>query len=336
MKKFILGIFICLLSFFLMSHNANAISSGSFKLDTAIGQFQLSLQDGVYDGSKACNENVASGSPLYTKLIHTNWNFSNAGVGNNYIVAFTFFNSANNDSFDGHIPIEIKPYYDSLMWVKEVEIEQVSNSQFVVYMIVEIRAQGNINMKFKSDDWFMLYPNECIGNYGWFTRIYWTGDQDYRTQLQTIINALSGLNGAVPSQESINNINNSINNMNNSINNLNDTIEDRNDEEDQALEDATDNAESSGDDSSEEAESATSGLISIIGGFVSAVTNASPSNCNLDGDIGHLDMGVLDLCAMPVPSFVQVIGSIILILVCIPFVIIMFNRFISLFRSFQG
>lgn len=102
---------------------------------------------------------------------------------------------------------------------------------------------------------------------------------------------------------------------------------------------ANENIEQNEQDSSSsgsDAENASQSLISAIGGFVSSITSASPSNCNIDGDMGKFDLGNIDLCANPVPTYIQVISSFILIGLCIPFAIIMFNRFIALFRSFQS
>lgn len=99
---------------------------------------------------------------------------------------------------------------------------------------------------------------------------------------------------------------------------------------------AADDSINSGLDSSQDAEDAMTNFINVIGGFVSVITNTTPTNCRLNGNMGHIDMGVLDLCSLPAPAFVQVIGSLILIAIVIPFVIVMFNRFINLFRSFTG
>lgn len=90
------------------------------------------------------------------------------------------------------------------------------------------------------------------------------------------------------------------------------------------------------DSSTSDSEEATSSLLSVIGSFVGAITTASPSNCSINGNMGNFSMGNIDLCANPVPTFVQIISSLVLIAICVPFAIIMFNRFISLFRSFQG
>ena len=123
------------------------------------------------------------------------------------------------------------------------------------------------------------------------------------------------------------------------LNNIDDKLQDILDEigkEEDAANDAVSDSETSGSDSSSDATTATSSLISVIGSFVGAVTTATPTNCRINGDMGNLDVGTIDLCANPVPTFVQIISSLILIAICIPFAIVMFNRFIGLFRSFQG
>lgn len=122
------------------------------------------------------------------------------------------------------------------------------------------------------------------------------------------------------------------------LNNIDDKLQDILDEigkEEDAANDAVEGSETAGGDSSSDAETATSSLISVIGSFVGAVTTATPTNCRINGDMGNLDVGTIDLCANPVPTFVQIISSLILIAICIPFAIVMFNRFIGLFRSFQ-
>lgn len=95
-------------------------------------------------------------------------------------------------------------------------------------------------------------------------------------------------------------------------------------------------SQSEGASSQSDAQTGTASLISTIGSAVSAITTASPTNCLLNGNMGNFDMGQIDLCANPVPTFVQIIGSLILILITVPLCIVMFNRFIGLFRSFQG
>lgn len=104
----------------------------------------------------------------------------------------------------------------------------------------------------------------------------------------------------------------------------------------QETQNSANQSQTSGDQSTADSQQATSSLISVIGGFVGVLTSASPTNCLLNANMNHIDMGQIDLCANPVPSYIQIIGSIILICAAIPLAIVLFNRFIGLFRSFQG
>lgn len=122
---------------------------------------------------------------------------------------------------------------------------------------------------------------------------------------------------------------NGVTNLGNKVDNINKDVEDKTEQNAQ-------NAQNQGNNSSESASQASTGLINAIGGFVGAITSASASNCNIVANLNHLDLGTLDLCDFQVPSFIQIIGSLILISLIIPFAIIMFKRFIGLFRSFQG
>lgn len=108
-----------------------------------------------------------------------------------------------------------------------------------------------------------------------------------------------------------------------------------NNEQKEAAEDAAADSQTSGSSSQSDAQSATSSLISVITSGIGAITSASASNCVINADMGHFDMGSIDLCANPVPAFMQVIGSIIAALVVFPLVIVLFNRFIAIIGSFQ-
>ena len=318
--RYYLGAFICLLSIFLMSHNVSALSN----YDALSGLRTLTYST---NNSDNCNNTNAT---VYLQYIRTSSIDVHSG---NMIFAVPFQNSDNNNSLDAYVPINlnaafyISPGAGATLAVLDAEVVQNSNSQSTLYILVN--SNGNypsVRVTFTSPNYIQLRPKECIEN-GFVTDvgIDTVQLQDISSQLTTISNYLTWIN------TSLNDIKNRP-----PAPTAQENADAISDEQEQRTQDASDDAQTGADDSEQEAQQATSGLISIISGFVSAITNASPSNCNIDGDIGHIDMGTIDMCSLPVPSFVQIIGSIILILVCIPFVIIMFNRFISLFRSFQG
>lgn len=320
MSKYYLGAFICLLSIFLMSHNVSALSN----YDALSGLRTLTFST---NNSDNCNN---TNSTVYLQYIRTSTFDIHSG---NMIFAVPFQNSDNNNSLDAYVPVNlnaafyISPGAGASLTVLDAEVVQNSNSQSTLYILVNSNGgYNNSRITFSSPNYIQLRPKECIEN-GFVTDvgIDTVQLQDISGQLTTISNYLTWIN------TSLNEIKNRP-----PAPTAQENADAMADEQEERTQSASDDAQSGADDSGEEAEAATSGLISIIGGFVSAITSASPSNCNLNGNMGHLNMGLMDMCALPVPTFVQIIGSIILILVCIPFVIIMFNRFISLFRSFQG
>lgn len=107
-------------------------------------------------------------------------------------------------------------------------------------------------------------------------------------------------------------------------------------EQQEKTQEAVDDSQAAGGSSSQDAQTGTTGLLNAITGAVSVISSASPTNCKLNGNMGNLDIGQLDLCANPAPAFIQTIGSLILILMCVPLAISLFNRFIAIFRSFQS
>ena len=324
MKKCISGIIICLLAIFLMSHNVQALSD--YNVHTGL----RTLSYYGYDGSSSVNNCNNGNNKYYLDYFRT----SNFDVHKGkMVIAIGFQNSKNDNGFDGYIPVSwtARPYISPAAGVEilvlDVEVVSNSPSQSTLYLLIDSNySWTNGSLVLTPATEVQLNPGECWEK-GFTTDIgiSYMELQDITSELSEINDLLEWLNIAV------------------------DEIRDRDpaptaeenadaiaDEQEERTQSASDDAQAGADDSGEEAEEATSGLIDIIGGFVSAITNASPSNCNINGNMGHLNMGIIDMCSMPVPSFVQIIGSIILILVCIPFVIIMFNRFISLFRSFQG
>lgn len=80
----------------------------------------------------------------------------------------------------------------------------------------------------------------------------------------------------------------------------------------------------------------TTNLIGIFSSFVTAMGNASSSNCNFNGDFGNLDLGQMNFCQDNPPTVVQVIGSLVLIAVFVPLAYFLVNRIISEIRSFTN
>lgn len=126
--------------------------------------------------------------------------------------------------------------------------------------------------------------------------------------------------------------------INRNIENISGKIDEQNQQDQQDrdnLNQVSDNTDNSSSDSQQQAEQTGTTLLGAFSAFVTALTNASPSNCNLDMDLGNLDLGVVDLCQLSPPQPIPTIASIFLILFCVPLSIATAKKVINLFRSFQ-
>lgn len=313
-------LFICVFAFFLMSDNASAVSSSGVY---GIKSGSVVLNGRSYPG---ISENSNSRAWLFdwssqTAYIYDGWVNSmcvslNGGIPKGaYFSTSVYFRTTtlNNQNFLGLSSDYNWGIVSQTVSNLDYNVGGTANSNTIVVNITGYNNGGdNSYFCFNPSNGSDIFRNN-IANNNLYIRVNpfsWYAPSD--------------------SSESLQSINNNLNNVNNSINNINNDVEN-------STQDAADESADSGEQSAADAENATAGLISVIGGFVNAITSASPSDCKINGKINNsFNMGELDLCSMPVPSFVQIISSLILIAICIPFAIIMFNRFIGLFRSFQG
>lgn len=129
------------------------------------------------------------------------------------------------------------------------------------------------------------------------------------------------------------------NSGNTAINNVASEIEEMNERaeaEREEMEDNQDDLSDSAEDSAAEAESTGQTLLAAFTGFVNAIANADATNCTIPGNLGHFNMGNLNLCRDNPPALVQTIGSIFMILFFVPLSYATATKVISLFRSFQS
>lgn len=66
-----------------------------------------------------------------------------------------------------------------------------------------------------------------------------------------------------------------------------------------------------------------------------AITKIKPTNCQLALDLGVVKFPEQNLCSLKVPSFIQIISSILIITVTIPATIAIFNRIMALIKEMQ-
>lgn len=148
-------------------------------------------------------------------------------------------------------------------------------------------------------------------------------------RLLLILDAIDDLSLSIDQQQ----------NIVDAINDTNDKLDEQNDRDQQDrdnIESQQDDISNDSDDSQDDAESTGTTLLAAFTSFVGAVTSASPSNCNLNMDLGNLDMGNVNLCQLSPPAGFSAVASIFLILFCVPLSIATARKVINLFRSFQG
>lgn len=327
--KLISGIFISLFAVILMSHNVGALSSNSFIPGTAIGPFKTSFSSSLSDDSTC-----STLDPDYKHWIYTNWNIGDFGNGKTYLVAFTFFNSVNSNSFDGKIPIQWHAEYENWVIIKETELVNVSPSQFTLYMIIEKKdgatTGAGYNFNIYSNDWIILYNHECVSNYGYVTQIYWSGLENYTQQLNNITSQIQSIGSSVPSQTQINN-------LNNSVNELNTSVENRNRAEFDAVDNINDQTPSDiGNTDSPQ----TTSLLNTIGNFIGALGNLSATNCIVDLNFPSFAGGTqrVNVCQNKqyTGNIVQVAGSIFLVVFYIPIAFMLLSKIYNEIKSFTN
>ena len=108
------------------------------------------------------------------------------------------------------------------------------------------------------------------------------------------------------------------------------------DEKDDYEQQSQDNETTINSDSSA-AQGAATTLLGVVGQFISTLTSAQPTNCNLDGSlIPHLNLGTLNLCTYQMPAALTVLGSLVLIAFVVPLAYHTVKRMLALIGSFQN
>lgn len=328
MKKIIFGIFICLFANFLMSHNSGAL--GDYIPVTDIGRFKVSLTTN-FDGS----DNCSTLNPDYRRWIYTDWDSATMGADQYYLMSISFLNAAGNNSFDGRLPIAVRSGFENSFTIVDVEVSNVSPSQSVMYLVLHRKNNtlptGTFPIQiFTQEDYFVLFQNECVSNGGWLTKIKWNEQAslpNYTNQLNSINSSIQQiLNTPQVTPQQINDVNNKLDDLNTSVENRNraefDSVDNINNQTPSDISDSTDQH--------------TTNLMGIFSSFVSAVTAAGATNCNIVANWGHLNLGTLNLCRDQPPAFVSVIGSIVLIVILVPCAYWLVMRILAEIRSFTN
>lgn len=93
----------------------------------------------------------------------------------------------------------------------------------------------------------------------------------------------------------------------------------------------------SASDISNASDQKTESLMSAFGSFITVVSSVRPSNCVINGGVRtEFNMGMLDFCSLPVPGFVTIIGSLLLVIIVVGLTVSILKRIFGLIREMQS
>lgn len=330
-KYWLWGIFISILSIFAMSHNASAV-----ELSINLNNYEnIRHSDNIYIGCRingnslsaqayTCNSDSVISGASYLQEIRFYGDYhwqNNGGVKKGdliewYLIVFTNQNYTVNGMVRGPQYVSTYSYLDT------ISFEEVADTSFYQAYSSTCSYDSSSMNCYTSDGYKIYKVYHIIQRVNTDLTERWTYGLNI-TGSYHIFEWYESIAGIVRFKMV-------------NFNQYRFVGSEENKEQEEKTQEAVDDSQAAGGSSSQDAQTGTTGLLNAITGAVNVISSASPTNCKINGNMGNLDMGQLDLCANPAPAFVQTIGSLILILICVPLAISLFNRFIAIFRSFQS
>lgn len=321
-NKWLWGIFISILCIFAMSHNASAKMVLNYEYyDLVQTSSTPNVNCDLKDGTSVVNWNACSFGDTTNEIklqdVYTNGVFNNLKVGD-IIQYYIYLGNNQNYAISGGLPtLNLANGKDNLL---TIDVEQIDDYHSIILNDSQA-TDGGLSSVWNTDKFAKVYKITQRVPY----------DGNFHIGLDTV----SG-SSALYLFSWYQNTGFSVYVKIFNIVIYRPTESKENKEVEEKTQDAVDQSEAAGGSSSSDAQTGTTGLLNAITGAVNVISSARPTNCKINGNMGNLDIGQLDLCANPAPAFIQTIGSLILILMCVPLAISLFNRFISIFRSFQS
>lgn len=315
LKRLIIPVFAILL----MSHNTFAVN------------FNYNVR--LYDG-KPVYSIVQGGHTYGNRVTGVAYNSSISITTNGSIAAYDgmlvdvpvfIYNYADNNATDGIWTPDYVTCNVSCQWVG-FEL-QSSNAQTIVHNYIYVSASGNLSsFVFRSANTnnvvFSLQSAQeelyvpLVLAYR-FVDLSGAGSspdlstintyiQYISSQLETIYTSLGAIDGSIPS--------------------ANDIADAVNAPEEEAAQNISNQ---SADDYKMESANMSS-LFTQFGGFITAVSGAHVGDCNINANLNHMDLGILNMCANPVPDYAQVAVSIIVCMLIAPYLLNIIKRIIGI------
>lgn len=108
---------------------------------------------------------------------------------------------------------------------------------------------------------------------------------------------------------------------------------DRDNQDRSDMESQQSDSESSADDTAEAITSASDSLLAVIGNFVNIIINPPQRDCTINGDMGHMDLGAIDLCQLSPPPAISTIATLLVIGFVIPFAYGIISTILNLLKG---
>lgn len=318
-KRYITGIFICVLAIILMSHNVGAVSP---VFDARLVRTKANTTLG-WNGSD-CDQpqnyiiRVASGK---TACSITAFSF---GAGYNEFLAgdiveldIYVIHNANDNALNNWIFATTPQIAESPSTGVSIIGQELSTAgQNIAKITYYLQIGGYVRT---------TYETRIALNYQWANMVLYSGDYLWANVSTWRVKT-----------DDYSSITGSLEDVVEAIQDSAESSQVYQQQEQQAIEDATEQAQDTADTAQSDSAQATSSLLSTITGFFGAIMSVNATNCKFNSGLPFLEgQGEIDLCAVPAPPIVQTISSLIMIVIFIPFAIHMYNRFISITESFQ-
>lgn len=343
-KKVLFSIFICLASFFLMSHNAFAVDfSYNVRLhdSRAINSYyspNLLPQATIYGA-------VSDAQILNSLKVNLNGGIT---VQDGFLVdvPFYLYNYKENNSVDGHsnfrnvacggIPCQIIGYDYS-----------GSSTGQMYHVYIYVSGNGTLtNLTFSDSDSsqfvLRLYDGErfYIPTVSVFRFVDANGSSSPITSndIQIIVNNIQWVNNNLNSiYDRMGLILNKIPTQEQISSGVKNVLDEQKEQEKQDTNQAIDDSKNSSNNSSSDVQnnSSTQSLLSVVTGFFGAITSASPTSCVLTGQINEYLTPSFDLCQLDPPPALTALLSIPVAIALFFFAKHMLNKIVALIRSFQ-
>lgn len=303
------------------AYNELSINVGLIAATTNVGfsgaygdSCPVNLNDGYYINQNASNYCGITGMVFGNLQNSLGW-----GIGNgNYLKIYFFgyelrdkedFHSVQNNGFEATITVDGTQYSLSNVGFNGGLTSQ--NSALFEYIFKYEGSSGTIQ-SITLHPGVALAPNELYRMGGIALYGVAGANADYSSQISDIIRQ----NEAIISKLGDSNVNDQT--IINAINNQTQT-------ERTEIENAASDAESAAESAGEEAESATQSLIGTAQSIIGAITETPATNCQINMNLGNINLGTMDFCKMWPQQIRDIINNITTIVLVIAVLLISYN-----------